>query len=117
MAFGHFLMGSHNFMVTALGSWLLCEVALRIIPEPCQDQTYFMIINECGLAGKGNIQGRWAQGLVVNAKGLGLGSLVLGVLNTSLIMIRNYLFILLFGDGCITLLISITMLCGTGSIM
>ena len=27
-AFGHFLLGSHNFMVTALGSWLMCEVAL-----------------------------------------------------------------------------------------
>jgi hypothetical protein len=26
---GHFLLGSHNFMVTALGSWLVCEVALR----------------------------------------------------------------------------------------
>ena len=28
MTFGHFLLGSHNFMVMALGSWLVCEVAL-----------------------------------------------------------------------------------------
>ena len=27
MAFGHFLLGSHNFMVSALG--LVCEVALN----------------------------------------------------------------------------------------
>ena len=28
MAFGCFLLGSHKFMVMALGSWLMCEVAL-----------------------------------------------------------------------------------------
>ena len=30
-AFGHFLLGSPNFMVMAHGSWLVCEVALNIV--------------------------------------------------------------------------------------
>jgi hypothetical protein len=30
MAFGHILLGSHDFVVTAFGSWLMCEVALSV---------------------------------------------------------------------------------------
>ena len=36
MAFGHFILGSHNFKVTALG--LVCEVALNVIDSSCLAQ-------------------------------------------------------------------------------
>jgi hypothetical protein len=32
--FGHFLLGSHNFTVTARGSWLECEVAPQAAIQP-----------------------------------------------------------------------------------
>jgi hypothetical protein len=44
MAFGHFLLGSLNFMVTALGLW--CEVALRVGVEMQKVNMKVVFLNE-----------------------------------------------------------------------
>jgi hypothetical protein len=48
-AFGHFLLGSHNFMVTALGSCVALRIDLEVSECAAAPTRYSRIISEGGL--------------------------------------------------------------------